>query len=347
MSNESFESPWPPLIREFVATNAGSFDQTLPWLYAFGAHVLGDASRIDFVRSTDEAGRISAALPLHEAVLEIYPHVSRAAIVAPSNYYTGLVAPVCGVSVNRVDYVGLACECLARSSAVCAFDLNPLEDGSEFIDSLTSVFEENGWWVEIYKRFGNWIESIEGRSFAEYLSDRPSQLRATLLRRGKRFLSTPGAALRIVSDPSEVDGALDRYEHVYRLSWKQAEPFADFIRAVAREFAARNWLRIGLVEIDNVPIAAQIWFVYRDTASIFKLAYDPEYRNLSAGSLLSSAMFECAIDRDRVSVIDYLCGDDRYKQDWMSLRRQRVGFRAVRKRSIPGAMEFLRRATRR
>ena len=39
---------------------------------------------------------------------------------------------------------------------------------------------------------------------------------------------------------------------------------------------------------------------------------------------------------DRVGVVDYLCGDDPYKQDWMTQRRQRVGLRAVRKSSLHG-----------
>jgi CelD/BcsL family acetyltransferase involved in cellulose biosynthesis len=36
------------------------------------------------------------------------------------------------------------------------------------------------------------------------------------------------------------------------------------------------------------------------------------------------------LDVDRAAVVDYLTGDDAYKRDWMSHRRERVGVSALR-----------------
>jgi CelD/BcsL family acetyltransferase involved in cellulose biosynthesis len=66
--------------------------------------------------------------------------------------------------------------------------------------------------------------------------------------------------------------------------------------------------------------------------SIFKLAYDERFAQLSAGSVLTSQLMRQVIDVDRVAVVDYLTGDDAYKRDWMSHRRERVGVRALQLR---------------
>jgi hypothetical protein len=39
---------------------------------------------------------------------------------------------------------------------------------------------------------------------------------------------------------------------------------------------------------------------------------------------------------DRVEVVDYLSGDDTYKQEWMSARRERWGLGAYRLTSVAG-----------
>jgi CelD/BcsL family acetyltransferase involved in cellulose biosynthesis len=45
------------------------------------------------------------------------------------------------------------------------------------------------------------------------------------------------------------------------------------------------------------------------------------------------------IESDMVKEIDYLIGDDAYKQDWMPLRRERHGLIAFNPRSLRGLLE--------
>ena len=59
---------------------------------------------------------------------------------------------------------------------------------------------------------------------------------------------------------------------------------------------------------------------------------------LSAGTVLSAHLFKHALDEDRVVEIDYLTGDDAYKQSWMTERRQRVGIIACNPRTPRGLM---------
>jgi CelD/BcsL family acetyltransferase involved in cellulose biosynthesis len=78
------------------------------------------------------------------------------------------------------------------------------------------------------------------------------------------------------------------------------------------------WLR-------DQPIAAQFWMVTGQRAEIYKVAYDEAFKAYSPGTVLTARMLEQVIERDRVTEVDYLIGDDPYKKNWMSDRRERWG----------------------
>lgn len=95
-------------------------------------------------------------------------------------------------------------------------------------------------------------------------------------------------------------------------------------------------MRLGLLMLGDRPVAAQIWIVCAGSALIFKLAFDPELRSLSVGTLLTARMLQSALEEDRVREIDYLTGDDPNKKDWMTHRRERYGIIAFNPRTVFG-----------
>ena len=95
---------------------------------------------------------------------------------------------------------------------------------------------------------------------------------------------------------------------------------------------------MGVAYLNDVPIAFQIWIVHRHIASIYKLAYREEHAKLSVGSVLTASMMRYVIDVDKVVEVDYLTGDEAYKQDWMSERRERWGIAGFNPRTLRGAL---------
>jgi len=61
----------------------------------------------------------------------------------------------------------------------------------------------------------------------------------------------------------------------------------------------------------------------QDKASIFRLAYDEEWKRYSPGSILTAYLMRHVINIDKVEEIDFLTGNEPYKQDWMTERRER------------------------
>lgn len=259
-----------------------------------------------------------------------------------SNYYSGLYGPI-GDGEGCASWRA-ACKHLRASRPAPAYvRLQPLDADSAFFREMRDALDAAGYWADSYFCFGNWYLPTAGRSFDGYLSERPSALRNTL-RRGRKKLDRGGNWQIVVhSEPGPpLDAAVSDYETIYASSWKPAEAHPGFIRELCQLAARRGWLRLGVLSIEGKAIASQIWLFSAGKAYIFKLAYDPAAARYSAGTVLTAAMIEHAIERDAADEIDYLSGDDAYKQDWMSHRRERIGLVAFDPATLRGLWTGLR-----
>ncbi len=189
----------------------------------------------------------------------------------------------------------------------------PGEDGSA--ERLARAFRAGGWRVAVTPCDINHILPVKGRSFAEYWATRPSQLRNTLKRKGRKVecevLTRFDAA------------AWADYEAIYAASWKPAEDQPAMLRAFAQSEGEAGRLRLGIARADGVAVAAQCWTVENSIAYIHKLAHLESHRQLSAGTTLSAALFAHVIDTDKVDLVDFGTGDQGYKAGWMEEMRPR------------------------
>ena len=198
-----------------------------------------------------------------------------------------------------------------RRSGLAEVTLAPIEDPQP----LAAAFRAAGWTVRLTEKTGNWRVRTAGEDFAAYWAKRPGQLRSTAKRKAK----AAGLDLEIFDRFDE--GAWAAYEGVYRASWKPEEGSFPFLRALAEQEGAAGTLRLGVARKDGRPLAVQLWLIEHGEATIHKLAYREDAKEMSPGTILGEAMFRRAIDEDRVKVIDYGTGDDAYKRDWMAERR--------------------------
>ena len=130
------------------------------------------------------------------------------------------------------------------------------------------------------------------------------------------------------------------YEDVRACSWKHGvEGHPRFIRGRrARASRAAAGCVCGVLWIGELRHRGSIVVrLRRHRLDLRKLAYDRRYtRNSRSAPLLTAHLMHQVIDVDRVQIVDYLSGDDAYKRDWMSARRERWGLRAYRLRSVAG-----------
>ena len=60
-------------------------------------------------------------------------------------------------------------------------------------------------------------------------------------------------------------------------------------------------------------------------ALVLKLAHDEAFKAASPGTVLTAWMLRWLLDQEQVQEIDFGRGDDPYKREWASQRRQRIG----------------------
>ncbi len=189
----------------------------------------------------------------------------------------------------------------------------PGEDGSA--ERLARAFRAAGWQVAVEPCDINHILPLRGRSFGEYWDSRPGQLRSTLKRKAKKVE---------VQVLTHFDAAVwAEFEAIYAASWKPPEDEPAMLRAFAQAEGAAGRLRLGVARADSVAVAAQFWTVENSIAYIHKLAHFESYKQLSAGTTLSAALFAHVIDVDQVALVDFGTGDQCYKADWMEEARPR------------------------
>jgi len=340
-SFDALPAPYEALFRD---AGAASIFSSLPWFRNFAQTVLPPDARVRIYGvHADSPERLALALPLYyetRGAGKIGPR----RLLGLGNYYTPLFGPV--VSERS----GCAQDCLnALATALVAgrpkwdmLDLHPLAAETPLFDALLTAFHGAGMMATSYFRFGNWYLAVNNRSYREYHDTLPSVLRNTIRRKTARLEKSGRLRVQIVTDSEGLDGAIAAFGQVYNASWKTPEPYPRFIPGLIRACAKQGWLRLGIAHIDGVPAAAQLWMVSAGVASIYKLAYDERFAADSVGSILTSRLMQHVIDIDKVREVDFLSGDDPYKRDWMSHRRERRGIIVFNLRTPHGMLGALK-----
>jgi hypothetical protein len=212
-------------------------------------------------------------------------------------------------------------------------ELDPCDAG---YGALVRALRQAGFLVECAPGAATWFETTEGMTFADYVAERPSQLRNTWRRKRRSAAIDGRLTAAFYSDNAGIDTAIADYQKIYAASWKTAEAFPQFIPALIRLAAELKALRLGIYYVDGVPAAAQFWILWRRRAVIYKLAHDRRFDRLSLGTVLTMEMIERVLDQDRPSEINLGRGDDPYKQLWLPRRRERWGITAANPRTMRG-----------
>ena len=308
----------------FTRASADSIFFSRPWFENLSSHGLEDGQSMVLACVID-GDRVLALLPLMTRGGE---HLQ-----ALGHLYTSLYTLLLAEQDRREILA-----CLASGLSRLPVDsllLAPVADDDGRLLELQQAMESSGYSCYRHFRFYNWFHRLDGESFADYMAARPSRVRNTIMRKQRKLAREQRYSIRLYSGDDLQQGMAD-YNAVYDASWKARELFADFVDGLAERLSGRGWLRLAVLYIAGKPAAAQFWFVAHGKASIFKLVYDEAWKRYSPGSILTRYLMEHVIETDRVEEIDFLTGNDAYKGDWMTGRRERWSLYCARPR-VPGS----------
>lgn len=306
------------------------------WFRNLSETCLGPDEEAVLITAADADGEPLAALPAkRHTASHLFPGAR--AISSLTNFYSCRFQALTRPGADQAGaYRKLVRAMIADASGPDILNLDTLPREAPTFDATVAALRACGWPARPYFHFGNWFEDVADVGYDDYLARRPSRLRNTIARKRRQLEKTFEVRFEIHHTPADVEAALASYDAIYADSWKTAEPFPDFTPGLARRAAASGVLRLGLCHLDGAPAAAQIWLTHEGRATIFKLAYAERHRRHSLGTLLTAHMMRQALEVDRVSEVDFGRGDDDYKQDWLSQRRERWGILAFNPRRVRG-----------
>lgn len=305
----------------FAHSEKTSIFYSRAWLESLSKYALAEHQTIRLVCVVED-----------EAVLAILPLLisQRDGLRALSNHFTTLFSVLVSEDGPYEDIMSCLAQGLSRMSEN-TLRLEPIEANDYNLRALYQSIATCGFTYEDYFRFYNWSHPVNGQSFDEYMKERPANIRNMIKRKQRKF-EREHATRVVLYQKENIDQALQDYQTVYLASWKANEFFIDFTPNIVKQFANLGWLRLAVLYSEDKPVAAQIWFVVHRKASIYRLVYDGRWKKYSPGSLLTYYLMRHVIDTDKVSEIDFLTGNERYKQDWMTVRKERVGMYIVKRR---------------
>lgn len=334
-----------------TAAHRHSFFLSLPWFTHLSKSGVDRRikCRIYGLESASPNRQVLAALPMwHDPASDSFFRCRK--LTAAANYYSALFAPLfAGTESKTVQHqlTALISGIGQTGPGWDTIDLHPLEKETPYFPMLLRAFADADMQAFSYFCAGNWFLRVKQRSFEQIFAALPSRLKHTITRKSQQLNRSHRLKLTIVSAPDQVSQMIDSYRQIYARSWKQPEPFPEFVPGWMMESARQGWLRMGLAHIDGQPAAVQIWLVHQAKASIYKLAYDQQFAAYSIGSILTSHLLAHVIDIDQVSEVDFLNGDEHYKQDWMSERREYWGIIACNKHTWRGRIAgFMQQSAR-
>ena len=158
-------------------------------------------------------------------------------------------------------------------------------------------------------------------SWDAYLASLSGKHRHELTRKIRRFeRDVPDGRVVSVHTAADVGARLGDFLALHRASRAGKAKFMDarmetFFRAAIPALAARDGVRLWLLEAGDEPIASFICLEWDDTVGLYNSGFSPGRAALSPGLVLLSHVIRDAIARGRAR-FDFLRGEERYKLEF-------------------------------
>jgi CelD/BcsL family acetyltransferase involved in cellulose biosynthesis len=275
------------------------------WAAVFAAH-----RRLDVRRVVDAEGGLVAVLPLYEPAPGVLELVGGADV----SDYLDLLA--------RAGQEEEAWSALLQSRAGerARWVLHAVPAGSPTVRVLPALAGSCSLaaTVELEERCP--VVALPS-SWDAYLATLTSKHRHELTRKIRRFeRDVPDGRVVAVHGADDVAARLGAFLALHRASRVGKAKFMDermeaFFRAAIPALAARQGVRLWLLEAAGEPIASFICLEWDDTVGLYNSGFAPARAALSPGLVLLSHVIRDAIARRRRR-FDFLRGEERYKLEF-------------------------------
>jgi len=203
-----------------------------------------------------------------------------------------------------------------KQKGISRLDLNCLRPDSTVAANLVTMARNQGCEVSCNPEDVS-LELDLPATWEEYLEMLTAKQRHEVKRKLKRLWEAGDVDYCIVDDSEAVPYIIDIFLKLFRDSREDKATFMtaqreSFFRSVAKAMTDVGLLRLGILQLDTSPVAAVMYFDYKDKVYLYNSGYDPQYSSLSVGLLSKVLCIKDSIQRGKKR-FDFLKGAEAYK----------------------------------
>ncbi|MDP2560849.1 GNAT family N-acetyltransferase [Psychrobium sp. 1_MG-2023] len=207
-------------------------------------------------------------------------------------------------------------------------DLNLMAPQTMAYKVIHQTLNQSNFYCQPYLYKGNWYERFAFADFEQYVSSRSKSNKKAIKnyqRKCRKLQRQQRMTIKLFSQADEAELAVGIYLEIYQQSWKEPDLFEQFYPQLIRRAAAQGRLRFLCIYLDGNPVAFEFAIVTGTQCVMMRTAYIQAYQHDSVGAIAIMLMVEHVIEQDGVTELDFGTDDDRYKQTWVTQRRERYG----------------------
>ena len=216
---------------------------------------------------------------------------------------------------REVDFLNILLDDL-RGRGVSRLNLGPLRPNSSVLTHLIGIARDRKCEVSCK------VEDISLKldlppTWQEYLRTLTQKQRHEVRRKLRRFWEAGDVNYRIVEDSESASQSIALFLRLFRESRQDKAIFLtarmeSFFTSLAKAMGQAGLLRLGILELNALPVAAVMFFDYNNTVFLYNNGYDPQYNSLSVGLISKVLCIKDSIERGR-GIFDFLKGAEEYK----------------------------------
>ena len=203
-----------------------------------------------------------------------------------------------------------------KQKGIRRLDLGLLRPGSTVRTHLIPLAGENKYEISCEVEDVS-LEMDLPSSWEGYLGMLNGKQRHEVRRKLKRFREQGHSGYRIIKEPHEGPKTMDLFLKFFRESRHDKESFLTpereaFFRAIAEKMARVHLLRIGILDLEDNPVAAIMYFKYNNIVYLYNSGYDPQYGSLGVGLISKLLCIKDSAEKG-IKKFDFLKGAEVYK----------------------------------
>jgi CelD/BcsL family acetyltransferase involved in cellulose biosynthesis len=203
-----------------------------------------------------------------------------------------------------------------KENNITGLDLKHVRPDSLTMTALLPLAKERGYTVESLRDDVS-VEMDLPNTFEGYLDSLDTKQRHEIRRKLRRLTEEGNITYRFIEKGHGLTSGMGLFYKMFTESREDKAAFLTermkyYFDLLSDRLAEIGLFRLGVLELDEKPVAEIICFDYNNTIYLYNSGYDPQYVTLSAGLLSKVYAIKDSIEKGKKK-FDFLKGNEIYK----------------------------------